>query len=121
MVRSSWNRWLVVVMTLCLVTASLSLLNAPASASALFGSSHLANPGDPTSSTVANAGDPDVPMGPGDGRTGVTAKSFGRTGVVCRVSSREVGRAGDALTLDNVVMTNVRLMLLSLRGFYLGF
>ncbi len=121
MVRISMNPWLGVVLTLCLVIASLSLLSTPASAAWMLSTNLLSNP-DPASSGGSPAGDPDVPMGPGDGRSGVSSRSFGAVRAGRTVSTQEVGRAGDVITSDSVVtIANVRLLLLSLRGLYLGF
>ncbi len=122
MVRFQMNRWMGFVLALCLFTASFSLLSVPSHAAMFTGSAYLPNPGDPTASGGAPAaGDPDVPLGPGDGRTGLTSRSIGRVAVGHTVSTQEVGLAGDVTTSGSFWMNHVRLLLLNLRGLYLGF
>jgi hypothetical protein len=118
MVRFSMDRWLGFLLTLCLLIASSSLLSAPASAAVLAGPSFLQAPGDPASSGGSAAGDPDVPMGPGDGRSSLTWRSQGRVDVI---RTQGVRPAGDVTASGSVVVDHVRLLLLSLRSLYLGF
>jgi hypothetical protein len=121
MVRFSMNRWLGFVLTLCLVAVSLSLLSAPSSG-AIIGSVYLENPGDGSDIGAASAsGDPDVPLGPGDGRSDLTSRSIGRVQVVRTVSTQEARLTGDVTTSGSVWMSHMRLLLLSLRGLNLGF
>ena len=121
MVRFPMNRWLGFFLTLCLLTASFSLLSAPSSAAVFSGSVCLQNPGDPTSGGGTNAGDPDVPLGPGDGRSDLSSRSIGRVGLNRAVSTQETCLAGDVTVSGSAWMGHVRLLLLSLRGLYLGF
>ena len=120
MVRFTMNRWWGFVLTLCLLTASFCLLSlsAPATALADTGSRLLAS--DPAvpggGSTI---GDPDVPMGPGDGKSGWTSNYLHKADRA--VSVQEARCVGDATVPSSVVANHLRLLLLSLRGFYLGF
>lgn len=122
MVRFTLNRWSGFVLTLCLLTASFLLLNAsaPSTARAETGGSLLL-PTDPTSPGGSAQGDPDVPMGPGDGKSGLTWKRVGRVDVNRTVVVQEARRAGDVTVTGSVVMDHVRLLLSSLRSLYLGF
>jgi hypothetical protein len=117
MLRFNPNRWWAFVLTLCLFTACFFLLTAqiPSVASADPGSSYMPVDDPP----VPTLGDPDVPMGPGDGKAGKT--------VVIRTGGNQVlqqGGAcpvGDGAVPTSVVMDRLSLLLLSLRSFYLRF
>jgi hypothetical protein len=120
MVRFSMNRWLGFVLALCLLTASFFLLlsvSAPTTASA--DSSSLLVPKEPASSGGPTFGDPDVPLGPGDGKSGMGRRLQGRVEVGRTVQGAR--HVGDVTATGGVVMDHVRLVLLSLRGLYLGF
>ena len=121
MVRFSMNRWLGFVLALCLLTASSFLLSMSAPSTALAGSGSLLVSSDPISPGGPAVGDPDVPMGPGDGKSASTLMSLGRVEAGRRVSVQGSRPAGDVTASGSVVMDHVRLLLLSLRGLYLGF
>lgn len=117
MLRFALNRWWALVLTLCLFTAG-SLLTAqiPSVASANTGSSYQPTDDQPPAPTL---GDPDVPMGPGDGRLGGKFMvGGGRNQVVPQNGVRPVG---DGSTPISVAMDRLRLFLLSLRSLYLRF
>jgi hypothetical protein len=120
MVRFSMNRWLGFVLALCLLTTSFFLLlsvSAPATASAESGS--VLAPKEPTSSGGPTFGDPDVPLGPGDGKSGMGRRPQGRVELARTVQG--IRHVGDVTVTGSVVMDRVRLVLLSLRSLYLGF
>jgi hypothetical protein len=120
MFRLSANRWWAFVLTLCLFTTCCFLFTAqlPSVASADPGSCYMPADEQPPPSL----GDPDVPMGPGDGRTGKTGK-FGvvRRGAPQVASQNGARPVGDGTPLTSVVMDRVKLFLLGLRSFYLRF
>lgn len=121
MIRFSMNRWLGFVLALCLLTASFFLLSMSAPATALADSGSLLMPSDPTSPGGPAMGDPDVPMGPGDGKSATTWKPLGRVEVGRELSVQGARPVGDATASGSVVMDHVRLLLLNLRSLYLGF
>lgn len=121
MIRFSMNRWLGFVLALCLLTASSFLLSMSAPATALADSGSMLMPSDPTSPAGPAVGDPDVPMGPGDGKSAMAWKPLGRVEVGRRASVQEARSVGDVTASGSVVMDQVRLLLLSLRSLYLGF
>lgn len=121
MVRFSMNRWLGFLLTLCLLTASFFLLSTTAPATALADSNTLLMPSEPISPTGPTNGDPDVPMGPGDGKASLTWKPIGRVEAGRTVTPLGVRPAGDAAVPGSVVVDRMRLLLLSLRSLYLGF
>jgi hypothetical protein len=121
MVRFSMNRWLGFVLTLCLFTASFFLLSLSAPATALAEPGSLLVPSDPSSPGGPTVGDPDVPMGPGDGKSGTVWKPLGRVEVGRTMSVQGTRRVGDVTATGSVVMDRLRLVLLSLRSLYLGF
>jgi hypothetical protein len=117
MLRFGLNRWWALVLTLCLFTAG-SLLTAqiPSVASADTGSSYQPADDQPTRPML---GDPDVPMGPGDGKAGGKyVVGSRRTQVVPQAGARPVG---DGAAPISVAMDRLRLFLLGLRSLYLGF
>ena len=117
MFRFSVNRSWAFVLTLCLFTTCFFLFTAqlPSVASADSGSFSLLTDEPPPPSL----GDPDVPMGPGDGKAG-------KLSVVRNVSNQVVLQngarpAGDGTVPASVVMNDVQLFLLGLRSLYLRF
>lgn len=121
MVRFSMNRWLGFLLTLCVFTASFFLLSASAPTVALADSNTLLLPSDPSTSGGPTVGDPDVPMGPGDGKTTYSWRPLGGVEADRRVTKLGVRPAGDVAASGSVVVDRLRLVLLSLRGFYLSF
>jgi hypothetical protein len=120
MLRFTRNRWWAFVLTLCLFTVCALLLTAQAPAYAGARSANQQKPAneDPP---MPSFGDPDVPMGPGDGRTGMTFVSRGG-GVGSQVVQQNGAcPAGDGVAPNSVVMDRLRLIVLGLRSFYLRF
>jgi hypothetical protein len=118
MLRSGVNRSRAFVLALCLFTSCFFLHAAqlPSVASAGQGgfreSADELPPGE-------SLGDPDVPMGPGDGKAG-------KLGVVRNGSNQVVSKnvdrpAGDGTVPASVAMNRVQLFLLGLRSLYLRF
>lgn len=118
MLRFSANRSWAFVLTLCLFTTCFCLLTAqlPSVASAGPGSAYVSANDSPSAPSL---GDPDVPMGPGDGKAGkfVVVRS-GSNQVVSQNGARPVG---DGAVPTSVAMDRVRLFLLGLRSLYLLF
>jgi hypothetical protein len=121
MIRFSMNRWSGFLLTLCLLTVSFFLLGLSAPATALADSNTLLMPSEPISPSGPANGDPDVPMGPGDGKAGLTWKPLGRVDAERTVTRLSVRPAGDVAVSGSVVVDRMRLLLLSLRSLYLGF
>lgn len=121
MVRFPMNRWLRFVMALCLLTASFSLFSLSVPATAFADTGSLLMPDDPSSPEGPTVGDPDVPMGPGDGKTSTTWSLLGRADVTRTVSVQGARPAGDVTASGSVVLNQLRFLLLNLRGLYLGF
>jgi hypothetical protein len=117
MFRFSVNRSWAFVLTLCLFTSCFFLVTAqlPSVASAGPGSSYMPSEPPPGPSL----GDPDVPMGPGDGKVGKF--NVVRSGSNQVVSQRGARPVGDGAVPTSVVMNRVHLFLLSLRSLYLRF
>lgn len=119
MLRFTWNRWWAFVLTLCLFTVCAFLLTAqvPSVVSANPSSAYM--PADDQLPPSPSVGDPDVPMGPGDGKAG--------KGFVVRVETGQVVRqngaspVGDGVAPTSVVMNRLRLIVLSLRSLYWRF
>ena len=118
MLRFNANRSWVFVLTLCLFTTCFFLFTVqlPSVAIAGPGSSFLSSNDPPPAPSL---GDPDVPMGPGDGKAGkfVVVRS-GSNQVVSQSGVRPVG---DGAVPTSVVMDRVQLFLLGLRSLYLLF
>ena len=119
MLRFTWNRWWAFVLTLCLLTICSILLTAQVPSVASAGPSNTYMPAEDQQPPVPSLGDPDVPMGPGDGKTGKSMVLRGGQGQVLRQSG--VLPVGDGATPTSVVMNRLRLIVLSLRSFYLRF
>ena len=116
MLRFSWNRWWVFILTLCLFTTGFALLGSSAPSVAAAEAYRVPSADQP--SPGPGVGDPDLPLGPGDGKTsGLVVRSTSRRVVV----QQEVRPAGDVTTSDSVLVERLRLLLLSLRSLYLGF
>jgi hypothetical protein len=118
MLRFKSNRWWAFVLTLCLFTCCLLALSArfPSVASASDGSYSIA---DQSPVPGGSVGDPDVPMGPGDGKAGKTCVVRG--GVSEAVLQNGARPVGDGAVSTSVVMDRLHLFLLGLRSFYLRF
>ena len=118
MLRFTWNRWWAFVLTLCLFTVCSLLFTAQVPSVAIASSGTVYMPTD-DQPPAPSLGDPDVPMGPGDGKVG---KSFAWRGEMSQVV-RQNGAcpAGDGVAPTSVVMNRLRLIVLSLRSFYLRF
>ena len=124
MLRFSVNRWWAFILALCLVAACFFVLAAQAPSVAQASSiTSVATPApDPSSSGGNNFGDPDVPVGPGQGLSGKNGVSrmYGSSAkaVVSRSGSSPVG---DGAVPASVVMEGLRLLLLSWRSLQFGF
>jgi hypothetical protein len=117
MVRHAMNRWWGFVLTLCLFTVSFVLTGVSVPPAALAASSALLPEDTPEGG--ASCGDPDIPLGPGDG---VSIWTWTDPGTVdCTVSVPEARPAGDVAASHSVAMNRLRLWLLGLRSFSLGF
>ena len=121
MIRFSMNRWLGFLLTLCLFTASFLLLGVSAPTVALADTYSLLLPSDPGNPGGPAVRDPDVPMGPGDGKSTFSCRPLGRVEVDRGVTKLGARPAGDVTASGSVVVDRVRLVLLSLRSLYLGF
>jgi hypothetical protein len=118
MLRFNPNRWWAFVLTLCLFITCFFLLTAqvPSVASADSGLAYQPMVELPSGPAF---GDPDVPMGPGDGKAGKAFVSrAGGNQVLQQSGARPVG---DGAVPTSVVMDRLSLFLLSLRSFYLRF
>jgi hypothetical protein len=117
MFRFSVNRSWAFVLALCLFTTCFFLFTVqlPSVASADSGSFSV-----PTDEPPPPAfGDPDVPMGPGDGQVGnLSVVRNGSNQVVSQNGARLVG---DGAVPTSVVMNRLQLFLLGLRSLYLRF
>jgi hypothetical protein len=119
MLRFTMNRWWAFVLTLCLLTSCSLLLTAQFPSVAGANPSTAYMPSDDEQPQLPSVGDPDVPMGPGDGKAG---KSFARRGEQGQVLRQSGARpVGDGVAPTSVVMNRLRLIALSLRSFYLRF
>ena len=118
MLRFSVNRSWAFVLTLCLFTTCLFLFTAQLPSVASAAPSKCYMPTDDQTS-IPSLGDPDVPMGPGDGKTGsfIVVRS-GSNQAVSQDGTRPVG---DGAVLTSVAMDRVQLFLLGLRSLYLRF
>ena len=117
MLRFSVNRSWAFVLTLCLFTTCFFLFTAQLAsvASADSGSFYVSVDEPPPPSL----GDPDVPMGPGDGKVGkLSVVRSGPNQVVSKNGARPVG---DGAVLTSVGMNRMHLFLLGLRSVYLRF
>jgi hypothetical protein len=118
MFRFRMNRSWAFVLTLCLFTTCFFLFTAqlPSVASAGPGSFYMSGDETPAAPTL---GDPDVPMGPGDGKAGkLSVVRNGSNQVVSKNGTRPLG---DGAVSASVVMNRVQLFLLGLRSLYLRF
>lgn len=118
MFRFSVNRSWAFVLTLCLLTTGFLLVTAQLPSVACADTGKTYTPVDELP-PAQSLGDPDVPMGPGDGK--VAKLSVVRSG-----SNQVVSRSGARLVDDEAVpvsvgMNRVRLFLLGLRSLYLRF
>jgi hypothetical protein len=118
MLRFSVNRSWAFVLTLCLFTTCCFFFTAqlPSVASADAGSISVSVDNQPS---VPSLGDPDVPMGPGDGKAGKFSVVRGGSNQV--VSQNGARPVGDGAVLTSVLMDRVQLFLLGLRSLYLRF
>jgi len=117
MFRFSVNRSWAFVLTLCLFITCSFLITAqwPSVANADSGSSCYM----PSEDQPPSLGDPDVPMGPGDGKAGkFVASRGGSNQMMSQSGARPVG---DGTVSASVVMDRVQLFLLGLRSLYLRF
>jgi len=117
MLRFTWNRSWAFVLTLCLFTVCSLLLTTPVPSAATPTSTYMPADEQPSPPSM---GDPDVPMGPGDGKVGKYFVSSGgeRSQVLRQNGAYPVG---DGLAPASVLMNRLRLIALSLRSFYLRF
>jgi hypothetical protein len=117
MLRFRVNRSWAFVLTLCLFTTCFFLFAAqlPTVASADSGSFYIATDEPPPPSL----GDPDVPMGPGDGKAGKL--SVVRSGPNQVVSKNRARPVSNGAVPTSVVMNRLQLFLLGLRSLYLRF
>ena len=118
MLRFRMNRSWAFVLTLCLFTTSFFLFTAqlPSVANADPGTSYMPVEDEPP---LPSLGDPDVPMGPGDGKTGkLIVVRRGSNQVVSQNGARLVG---EGTVPSSVLMNRVQLFLLGLRSLYLRF
>jgi hypothetical protein len=118
MFRFSLNRSWAFVLTLCLLTTCFFLFTAQSPSAANAGSGSCYMPADELPPTPS-MGDPDVPMGPGDGKTGTFIVI--RSGSSQVVSPTEARPVSDGAIRISVVMNRMRLFLLGLRSLYLRF
>jgi|WetSurMetagenome_2_1015567.scaffolds.fasta_scaffold768742_2 hypothetical protein len=118
MPRFRLNRSWGFVLTLCLLTTCFYLTTAqlPSVASADSGSCYMPDQDRPTDPSL---GDPDVPMGPGDGKT--SNHVVIRGGSVQVTSQDRVRPVGDGAVLNSVSMNRIHLFLLGLRSLFLRF
>jgi len=117
MFRFSVNRSWAFVLTLCLFTTCFFLFTVQLPSVASAGPcsfSVLADEPQPPS-----FGDPDVPMGPGDGKAGKL--SVVRNGSNQVASQNGARLVGDGAVPTSVVMNRLQLFLLGLRSLYLRF
>ena len=118
MFRFRMNRSWAFVLTLCLFTTCFFLFTAQLPSAVIADSGSFSAPTDEVPSSPS-LGDPDVPMGPGDGKVGkLNVVRYGSNQVVSQNGARPVG---DGAVPTSVVMNRVQLFLLSLRIFYLRF
>lgn len=118
MFRFSWNRSWGFVLTLCLFTSCFYLLTVQSASVANAGPQGCYMPIDDLP-PAPSLGDPDVPMGPGDGK-------FGRNVGIHSGTSQVVTQSGirppsDGAISTSVVMNRVQLFLLGLKSLYLRF
>jgi hypothetical protein len=118
MLRFTWNRRWAFVLTLCLFTVCSFLLTAQVPSVASAGRINSYMPAD-DQPPAPSLGDPDVPMGPGDGKAGKSFASRGERSQVVRQNG--ACPVGDGVAPTSVVMNRLRLIVLSLRSFYLRF
>jgi hypothetical protein len=118
MLRFRVNRSWAFVLTLCLFTTCFFLFTVqlPSVASAGPSGFYVSTDEQPAPSSL---GDPDVPMGPGDGKVGkVSVVRNGSNQVVSQNGARLVN---EGAVPTNVVMNRMQLFLLGLRSLYLRF
>jgi hypothetical protein len=118
MPRFNVNRSWAFVLTLCLFTTCFFLLTSQLPSVAIAGSGSCYMPTDEQPPAPA-LGDPDVPMGPGDGKAGKFVVI--RSGSNQAVSQNGARPVGDGAVPTSFVMDRVRLFLLGLRSLYLHF
>jgi hypothetical protein len=116
MFRFGVNRSWAFVLTLCLFTTCFSAVQPPSASSAGSPSSFIA--GD-LGVVDPQLGDPDVPTGPGEGKSG--GLSIGASGPTRVVRYNQARPVGDGVVPSSVVSDRVRVFLLSLRSLYLRF
>ena len=120
MLRFNWNRSWAFVLTLCLFTVCSLLFTFHAPSVARAGTTNAYLPSeDQLIPPSPSAGDPDVPMGPGDGKVGKTTARGGAGSQVLRQNG--VRPAGDGSAPISVAMSRLRLVVLGLRSLYLRF
>ncbi len=119
MLRFSVNRWWAFILTLFLFSACFLVVSArcPTVAYATQVAPVMDPGGNPGG--VSGFGDPDVPVGPGQGYVGKT--SIARGGSRGSVAGGTVRSGGDGTPVSSVLMQRLRLILLSLRSRFIGF
>jgi hypothetical protein len=124
MLRFSVNRWWAFILALCLVAACSFVLaaQAPSVAQATSITSVATPEPDPSGSIGNNYGDPDVPVGPGQGVSGKTGVSrLHGSSAKAAISRSGPSPVGDGAVPASVVMEGLRLLLLSWRSLHFGF
>jgi hypothetical protein len=119
MLRFRVNRSWGFVLTLCLFTTCFFLVTAQLPSVASAASGGFSRPAD-DQTPGSSLGDPDVPMGPGDGKAGnLSVVRNGSSQVVSQNGIRPV--SDGAVPASSVVMNRLQLFLLGLRSLYLRF
>ncbi len=117
MLRFSLNRWWAFILALCLFTVGLFALTAqsPSVCRADDMGPSFTTPSDPP----PGYGDPDVPSGPGAGKTG---RCYTVRGALSPTTQTLEGRpTGEGSITTSALMQRLRLFLLSFRSLYLRF
>ncbi len=118
MLRFSMNRWWAFILALCLFTVGLFALHAQSPSACRAddgGGPSFTTPSDPPPAY----GDPDVPSGPGAGKTG---RGYTVRGALTPTIQTPVDRpTGEGTVTTSALMQRLRLFLLSFRSLYLHF
>ena len=120
MAHLSMKRWWGFVLALCFFTGSFLVLGAATPPAALAQSSGQLLPEDTLPPGTGGCGDPDVPLGPGDGVSSWEWSDFGLVDHTVMVV-KEARPARDVTASHSVAMKRLRLWLLGLRSLYPGF